>query len=73
MDSKSIFETIEHIKKHHKNLDLIIFIKNGKEKILNLFKFPKFLMKNKTIVSGKILNNSIIQDNIFYLAKTFHH
>jgi len=65
MNSKSIFETIKDAKECYKNLDFIIFIKNGKEKSLNLFKFPKFLLKNKTIVSGKILNNSIIQDNIF--------
>jgi len=65
MNTKTIFDVIKHVKKNHINIDFVIFIKNGKEKSLNLFKFPKFLLKNKTIVSGKILNSSIIKNNIF--------
>ena len=65
MNIKTIFEAVKDVKKNHTKIDFVIFVKNGKEKSLNLFKFPKFLLKNKTIVSGKILNSSIIKNNIF--------
>ncbi len=65
ISSKNIFKTIKHIKKNYKNLDFLIFIKNGKEKSFNLFKIPNLLLKNKIIVSGKILDSSIIKNNIF--------
>ena len=38
---------------------------NGTEKSSNLLKVPNFSLKNKTIVSGKILENTIIDKNIF--------
>jgi hypothetical protein len=65
MNTKTIFETINHIKKNHKDLDFVIFVKNGKEKSLSLFKLPKFFMRNTAIVSGKILDKTLIQNEIF--------
>jgi len=65
MSSKNISETVKDITKNHKNLDFLFLIKNGKEKSLNLFTFPNFFLKNKIIVSGKILDSSLIKNNIF--------
>ena len=58
-------DVINYCSKNFKDVELIIFTKNGNEKSLNLFKLPNFLIKNKTIISGKILENSVISEDIF--------
>ena len=38
---------------------------NNKSISLNLFNLPNFFLKNKPIISGKILKNSAVDNKIF--------
>ena len=42
-----------------------MYANNENEKSSNLWKIPNFFLKSKTIVSGKILENTVIDKNIF--------
>lgn len=65
MSKKNISEVINYCTKNFKDIELIAYVNNGNEKSSNLWKVPNFFLKNKTIVSGKILDNTIIDKNIF--------
>ena len=62
---RNIYNVIKHCEKVFDDIEFIIFPHNGKEKSSNLFLTPQFIIKNKTIVSGKILEKTIINDEIF--------
>ena len=65
MSKKNISEVVNYCTKNFDDIELIAYVHNGTEKSLNLLKVPNFFLKNKTIVSGKILENTIIDKNIF--------
>ena len=65
LTKKNISDTVNFCTKNFTDVEFIIFPKNGNEKSLNQLKLPSFLLKDKTVVSGKILENSKIGDDIF--------
>ena len=65
LTNKNIFESVSYCSNNFNEIELIIYLTNINIKCSNLFCIPTFFLENKVIVSGKILDNSIIDDNIF--------
>ena len=65
LTNKNIFESVSYCSNNFNEIELIIYVTNINIKCSNLFCIPAFFLEDKIIVSGKILDNSIIDDNIF--------
>ena len=65
LSKNNISKVVNYCTKNFEDVELIFYPKNGIEKSSNLFNLSSFFFKDKTIVSGKILENSIIDNRIF--------
>ena len=65
LKKKNIEIAIDEIKKIDSKIDLIVYIGCLNSSPKNLFKIPDFLLKNQRIFSGKILDSSEMNDQVY--------
>ena len=68
LSKKNLENAIDQISKANSNTDLLIYIGDLKTTPKNLIKIPSFLLKQQRMISGKILDNSQINEKIFDIS-----